>query len=185
VLLKVFYDHQGYYGDNLIIAEMEKHLDGEGKLKDFKMAFEEAAGEPWEARRHSFYFDTHYIKTALLNSTDMTETAVDNWLSHGMNNVEISIERFAADVNQYVNQREKNFRLVFLIDEIGQYIGDRRDLMLNLQTVTENLGALCQGRAWIMVTSQESIDEIVKVKGDDYSRIQGRFDTRLLLSSIS
>src|SRR5699024_6574684 len=69
--------------------------------------------------------------------------------------------------------------------EIGQYIGDRRDLMLNLQTVTENLGALCEGRAWVIVTSQESIDSIVKVKGDDFSRIQGRFDTRLSLSSVS
>lgn len=72
-----------------------------------------------------------------------------------------------------------------MIDEVGQYIGDRRDLMLNLQTVTENLGTFCEGRAWVMVTSQESIDSIVKVKGDDFSRIQGRFDTRLSLSSIS
>src|SRR5699024_7131708 len=100
-------------------------------------------------------------------------------------NIDISIEKFAEDVNKYIKQKEPNFRLVFLVDEIGQYIGDRRDLMLNLQTVTENLGALCEGRAWVIVTSQESIDSIVKVKGDDFSRIQGRFDTRLSLSSVS
>lgn len=185
VLLKVFYEHLGYYGDNLAVAEMEKHLDEEGKLETFKSAFEKVAGEPWEARRHSFYFDTHYIKTALTSATDMTETSVDTWLNHGVENIDISIGKFAADVNQYIQQKEPEFRLVFLIDEIGQYIGDRRDLMLNLQTVTENLGALCEGRAWVMVTSQESIDSIVKVKGDDFSRIQGRFDTRLSLSSVS
>ena len=65
------------------------------------------------------------------------------------------------------------------MDEIGQFIGDSRSLMLNLQTVAEDLGTYCQGKVWIMVTSQESIDSIVKVKGDDFSRIQGRFDTRL------
>src|SRR5699024_3548812 len=126
----------------------------------------------------------HYIKEALLSVTDMTEDSVDNWLSHS-GQVEVSIERFAEEVKEYIDSKEPGFHLVFLIDEIGQYIGDRRDLMLNLQTVTENLGAICQGQAWVIVTSQESIDSIVKVKGDDFSRIQGRFDTRLSLSSIS
>src|SRR5690606_6786179 len=122
---------------------------------------------------------------ALLRSTEMTEESIDNWLSTGTSNIEISIEKFAEEVKEYIDQKDPNFHLIFLIDEIGQYIGDRRDLMLNLQTVAENLGAVCQGRAWIMVTSQESIDSVVKVKGDDFSRIQGRFDTRLSLSSVS
>jgi hypothetical protein len=185
VLIKVFNEHRGYYGDNPVVAELEKYLDDQGYLEMFKTEFEKAAGEPWLNRRHSFYFDTHYVRTALINSTDMTEEAVDTWLNHGADNVEISIEKFAHEVKSYIDTKEPDFHLVFLIDEVGQYIGDRRDLMLNLQTVTENLGAICQGQAWVMVTSQESIDSIVKVKGDDFSRIQGRFDTRLSLSSIS
>lgn len=185
VLLKVFYEHRGYYGDNPAVAELEKYLDDQGYLEAYKEEYEKVAGEPWVNRRNSFYFDSHYVKTALLHATDMTEEAVDNWLKHGVDNVEISIEKFAKDVKEYIDSKGSDFHLVFLIDEIGQYIGDRRDLMLNLQTVTENLGAICQGRAWVMVTSQESIDSIVKVKGDDFSRIQGRFDTRLSLSSIS
>jgi hypothetical protein len=36
-----------------------------------------------------------------------------------------------------------------------------------------------------MVTSQEAIDSVVKISGDDFSKIQGRFNTRLLLSSAS
>src|SRR5690625_2264651 len=185
VLLKVFYEHRGYYGDNPVVAELEKYLDEEGSLEAFKDEYEKVAEEPWLNRRHSFYFDTHYVKEALIKATDMTEEAVDNWLNYGAENIEVSIEKFAHDVKKYIDTKEPNFHLVFLIDEIGQYIGDRRDLMLNLQTVTENLGAICGGRAWVMVTSQESIDSIVKVKGDDFSRIQGRFDTRLSLSSIS
>lgn len=185
VLIKVFNEHRGYYGDNPVVAELEKYLDKEGYLEAFKEEFEKAAGEPWLNRRHSFYFDTDYVKTALMNAAGMTEDAVDTWLNYGAENVEISIEKFAHEVKEYIDSKEPNFHLVFLIDEIGQYIGDRRDLMLNLQTVTENLGTICKGQAWVMVTSQESIDSIVKVKGDDFSRIQGRFDTRLSLSSIS
>lgn len=185
VLLKVFNEHRGYYGDNLGIAKLEQYLDEQGLFEEFKVEFEKAANEPWESRRNSFYFDSHYVKTALLASTDMTEDAINRWLEHGVDHVEVSIENFAKEVKEYIDTKEKGFHLIFLIDEIGQYIGDSRSLMLNLQTVTENLGAICQGKAWVMVTSQESIDSIVKVKGDDFSRIQGRFDTKLSLSSVS
>src|SRR5699024_10616671 len=55
VLLKVFYDHQGYYGDNIVVAELEKYLDDEGYLAAYKTAYEQVANEPWENRRHSFH----------------------------------------------------------------------------------------------------------------------------------
>ncbi|WP_298068990.1 hypothetical protein [uncultured Mailhella sp.] len=36
-----------------------------------------------------------------------------------------------------------------------------------------------------MVTSQEAIDSVVQIKGNDFSKIHGRFNTRLILSSSS
>ena len=57
--------------------------------------------------------------------------------------------------------------------------------MLNLQTVTEDLGTACKGNAWIIVTSQQDIDSITKTMGEDFSKIQGRFDTRIALSSAN
>jgi hypothetical protein len=185
VFMKVFYEHRGYYGDIPGVAEMEKYLDKQGVYEAFKAEFKSLAGEAWEERRNSFYFDADFVIGALTKVTDMTEDSARNWFENGVNNFEISIEKFAKDVNEYINSKGRNFHLIFLVDEIGQYIGDNRSLMLNLQTVAEDLGTHCKGKVWIMVTSQESIDSIIKVKGDDFSRIQGRFDTRLSLSSIS
>ena len=71
----------------------------------------------------------------------------------------------------------------FLVDEIGQYIADDSKLMVNLQTVAEDLGTACQGKVWIAVTSQQDIDSITKTMGDDFSKIQGRFNTRVSLTS--
>lgn len=185
VFMKVFYEHRGYYGDVPGVAEMEKYLDDNGLYESFKSEFESAAGEPWKERRNTFYFDRDFVIKALTKVTDMSEESASNWFDNGVDNFEISIEKFAKDVKEYVDSKGPNFHLVFLVDEIGQYIGDSRNLMLNLQTLTEDLGTHAQGKVWVMVTSQESIDSIVKVKGDDFSRIQGRFDTRLSLSSIS
>jgi hypothetical protein len=73
------------------------------------------------------------------------------------------------------------------VDEVGQFIGDNTQMMLTLQTIIEQLGGLCQGRAWVIVTSQEDIDAAIgetnKAKSQDFSKIQGRFHTRLSLAS--
>jgi len=185
VFMKVFYEHRGYYGDIPGVAEMEKYLDQKGVYEDFKNEFKELAGEAWVERRNTFYFDADFVIGALTKVTAMSEESARNWFENGVNNYEISIEKFAKDVKEYIEQKGENFHLVFLVDEIGQYIGDSRQLMLNLQTVTEDIGTYCNGKVWIIVTAQESIDSLLKVKGDDFSRIQGRFDTRLSLSSIS
>ena len=37
-----------------------------------------------------------------------------------------------------------------MVDEVGQFIGANTQLMLTLQTITEQLGTLCQGRAWVI-----------------------------------
>lgn len=185
VFMKVFYEHLGFYGDDLGIAEMEKYLAKEGLYDDFKREFKALSGEEWVERRNTFYFDADYVIGALTKITNMSEESARNWFENGVNNVEISIEKFAKDVKEYIDQKGGNFHLIFLVDEIGQYIGDNRQLMLNLQTLAEDLGTHCKGKVWIVVTSQESIDSIVKVRGDDFSRIQGRFDTRLSLSSLS
>ncbi len=185
VFTKVFYEHQGFYGEIPGVAEMEKYLTKEGIYEEFKREFKASAGEKWVDRRNTFYFDADYVIEALTKVTSMSEETARNWFENGVNNFEISIEKFSKDVKEYIAQKSDNFHLIFLVDEIGQYIGDSRQLMLNLQTLAEDLGTHCQGKVWIVVTSQESIDSLVKVKGDDFSRIQGRFDTRLSLSSIS
>lgn len=90
-----------------------------------------------------------------------------------------------SDIKEYVDGKGDKFRLLFMVDEVGQYIGDDGDLMINLQSLVEELGAKCMGKVWVMVTSQEAIDSVVKIAGDDFSKIQGRFNTRLSLSSSS
>lgn len=185
VFMKVFYEHRGYYGDIPGVAEMEKYLDKQGKFEAFKQEFQSLVGESWEERRSTFYFDQDFVIEALGKVINLSEASARKWIEEKVDDFEMDIQTFAKDVKDYIDSKGPNFHLVFLVDEIGQYIGDNRNLMLNLQTLTEDLGTYAEGKVWVMVTSQESIDSIIKVKGDDFSRIQGRFDTRLSLSSIS
>ena len=72
-----------------------------------------------------------------------------------------------------------------MADEVGQYVGTNVSLLLDLQGVIEKLGSECKGKVWVVCTGQSALDEIIKVRSDEFSRIQDRFKTRLSLSSSS
>ena len=183
VFLKVFNEMQGFYGANPHIADLERKLTNDGKYEEFKSKFEELNGEPWTEARNDFDYNQDDVVDVLSDMGVMSEDAARNWCEKALTPYAISIEAFAALVKKYIERKGKNHHVVFLVDEIGQYIGEDSRLMLNLQTVTEDLGTACKGKVWIVVTSQQAIDSVIKVKGDDFSKIMGRFDTRLSLSS--
>ena len=185
VFLKVFNQMQGFCGSIPHVADLERRLSEEGRYDEFKAAFEEEYGDPWEESRQDFDFIQDSVVDALVSMDFMSEAAARNWCEKAVEPYTISIEDFAKRVKSYIERKGNNHHVVFLVDEIGQYIGDDSKLMLNLQTVTEELGKECMGKAWVIVTSQQDIDSITKVKGNDFSKIQGRFDTRLSLSSAN
>lgn len=185
VFLKVFNEMQGFCGAIPFLADLERKLSEDGRYEEFKERFEESFGTEWTEARNDFDFIQDDIVEVLAEMDFMSEEAGRNWCERATTEYSISIERFADLVRRYIERKGGNHHVVFLVDEIGQYIGDDSKLMLNLQTVTEDLGTACKGKAWIVVTSQQDIDSITKTKGNDFSKIQGRFDTRLALSSAN
>ena len=184
VFAKVFYEHCGFYGDDLKIAKLEQFITKSGKMEQFKEEFALINGDEWENARDAFAFFEDDVVDALISTLGMSETAARNWFN-GTETAEMSIEQLVREIKEYIDSKGKDYRLLFMIDEVGQYIGSDSDLMINLQTIVEEIGKSCGGRVWVMVTSQEAIDSITKISGDDFSKIQGRFNTRLSLSSSS
>lgn len=185
VFLKVFNEMQGFCGAMPFLADLERKLTEEGQYNEFKQKFEEVYGEAWEDSRQDFDFIQDDVVEVLTGMDFMSEAAARNWCEKAAEPYQISIEDFAKRVKAYIDRKGNNHHVVFLVDEIGQYIGEDSKLMLNLQTVTEELGKECMGKSWVIVTSQQDIDSVTKVKGNDFSKIQGRFDTRLSLSSAN
>ncbi|WP_414571185.1 BREX system P-loop protein BrxC [Nostoc sp. CCY 9925] len=187
VFQKVFDEHLGYFGTVLPIAEFERQLDRQGKYAAFQQAFLAESGLEWKENRDAWGFHQDAIASALQTSTGMSAEAANRLLDFGEQNYTLSPEKFAGMVKQYLDSKGPQHRLIFMVDEVGQYIGEDSKLMLNLQTVVEDLGTYCLGKAWVVVTSQEAMDEITKnkIKGEDFSKIIGRFYRPLNLSSAN
>lgn len=188
---RVFYDHLGFYGEDLKLARLEEFIDARGKTDEFRARYEELTGDPWLETRESYEFNSDDVIGALADTGVMSESEAERYLEGG-DQASFSIDWLASKIVEYAERRRREtnerFRLVFMVDEVGQFVGNGKNTarMLNLQSVVEDLGAKGKGSVWVVVTSQEAIDQVVSMSGrsDDFSKITGRFKTRLSLSGI-
>lgn len=189
VFLKLLNEKQGYSGDHPHIAHMERHLDERGQLAVFHAAFLREAGEDWVQERDAWEFHRDEVVAALAEALGQSTASMEKWVDGAEENFSLTVENFAKWVRRYLDRQGPDHRIMFLADEVGQFIGNDTHLMLNLQTITEQLGTVCHGRAWVVVTSQEDLDAVLGdlkgAKAQDFSKIQGRFKTRLSLSSAN
>lgn len=184
VFAKQFYDYLGYYGSDLKVARFEKFLDDQKKYDIFKEKFEIIHGTSWIEARDAFSFFEDDIVEAMMKTLSCSESTARNWFN-SEETIDFNVEKLTDEIKKYVESKGKDFRLLFMIDEMGMYVGDSTENMITLQAIVQQLGVKCNGQVWVMVTGQEAIDSVIKVKGSDLSKILARFDIKLKLSSSS
>lgn len=187
IFLKVFNKKLGYCSEVAWLADVERTFDKDGIYDDFKKAFKEVSGCEWVDVRGEYAYRKDEFVKALMQVKNISEQSARDLIKDSKTDYSISPDSFAKLIKEYLDSKGPKNRIIFLVDEIGQFISDNTNLMLGLQTVVENLGSMCNGRAWVMVTSQEAIDTITKerFRDQDFSKIQGRFDTKLSLSGAN
>ena len=186
VFMKVFNEMRGYYPKQGYIAAFEKKLDADGLYDNFKTKFKDYSGTSWEVGREQFEWEVDNIAKAISEVRSIAYESAQQQVQKLDSNYSISVEDFANEVSEYTKTQDKDYRLIFMVDEIGQYIGDNSRLMLNLQTIVESLATKCKGSAWVVVTSQSAVAELVdtnKLTETDFSKILGRFKVKLNLTS--
>ena len=188
VFMKVLNELQGYYGNQGYVGRFEHDLDKRGVFGTFKDTYLRLNGRRWENDREALATVTKssFAKAyAELFSTSLEEAL--KVIGEAKADYRLSIEGFADRVKDYLDSQAPGFRLNFFVDEAGQFVGENRSRLLNLQTVVESLATATNGRASVFVTSQADLEGILgeeKVRqADDLSKIQGRFRTKLTLAS--
>jgi hypothetical protein len=188
VFMKVLNELQGYYGNQGYVAQFEHDLNKRGQFEAFKQTYQRVNGRSWENDRDALATVTkRSFAKAYAEQFGGSEDDAIKVVSDAKDSYRLSIEGFAARVKEYLDSQPSGFRLNFFVDEAGQFIGQERSRLLNLQTVVESLATATDGRATVFITSQADLEGILgQVKfeqADDLSKIQGRFKTKLTLAS--
>ena len=183
VFYKVYFEARGLYSKDLGVGALERDLEDRGELARFREAYQEEAGHTWEVGRVNTVFSEALVSKALARLGHQVDQPFRSYREQ----LNLSAEAFAQDVASWLDRQGPHQRIAFFVDEVGQFIGDDSQLMLNLQTITEQLATHCPGRAWVFVTSQEELSGITaqmnERRSTDFSKIQGRFAIKVSLST--
>ncbi|QNI68446.1 BREX system P-loop protein BrxC [Synechococcus sp. BMK-MC-1] len=188
VFMKVLNELQGYYGNQGYVAQLEHDMATRGEFEPFQQTYAQVNNRQWSDDRDAVATVTkRKFAKAYAEHFGGSEDDAITVINDAKKNYRLSIEGFAKRVREYLDQQEDGFRLNFFVDEAGQFIGQERSRLLNLQTVVESLATATDGRATVFITSQADLEGVlgqVKIEqADDLSKIQGRFKTKLSLAS--
>ena len=129
------------YAEDFDLAELEITLEADGKLNEFRDIFEKKFKKPWRVRRKVATGINE--ASAVLNEMDPdTYPYADSYaksLGAG-GRADINPNKLARRAFELAERRAPGKALIFIIDEVGQYVSRSVEKMLDLQAVVQAFG---------------------------------------------
>jgi len=186
VMFKKFLQRLGY-SSVASVAIMERELDNFGHLDTVKRYIEESGENYRQVATNAGEF-RRLVLRAMAEKLDYSKDEASDFLKSAVEKFDkLSPADFAEQCVDYAKKSGK--RLVFIIDEIGQYVVSLRnndDRILELQGVAEMLSSKGNGAVRLIVTSQEKLDQLIVNNAYDkrkLGKLTDRFEGRLDLTS--
>jgi hypothetical protein len=182
------------YSEDFDIAELEIELEAENKLPEFIATCKTLLNKDWETVRAGAQKLSR--ASAILHQLDpKLYPSADSW-SHSQRNrdASISVSKVVKRTFDLWGRRRKGKALVFIIDEVGQHVARSGDKIEDLRATIEEFGKVGKNLlkehkiiapCWIVVTSQEKLDEVVAAidsKRVELAKLQDRFRYRVDLA---
>lgn len=175
------------YSEDFDLAELENSLESDGLLDQFREKFQARHGKAWEVRR-KLGRAVNEASAVLCDMDHKTYPEADSWAKAlGQGRADVTPNLLAQRAFELAARRRPDHALIFVIDEVGQYVSRSVDKMLDLQAVVQAIGKEGKNRVvrrqavapfWIIVTSQEKLNEVVAAldsKKVELARLQDRF----------
>jgi hypothetical protein len=173
------------YSRNLKVAAFERKLRKDGRLDEFVTLFQQETGEPWcNYQNDELVVDSllpdlaHRLYPELFRSPHAFSAA-----SH--DSIYLMKDR-VAEILDIVREYTGKDYVLFVIDEVGQYVGSNQNKILDLQGLAENLKNLAAGRAWLIGTAQQTLTDdnpSAALNSPELFKVKDRFPIRVNLES--
>jgi hypothetical protein len=149
------------YSKEKKLAQLEFTLDQRNLYDGFKSTYQQRYGGSWEDIHNDPLLGVRRASEILpeVMPQDFPDSMDFLKLRFEMSeNVRDIAQRMIDIIRKHTGQEN----ILILIDEAGQYVAPRGELILNLDGLARNLKELGQGKVWIMATGQQTLTEIVE-----------------------
>lgn len=175
------------YAEDFDLAELEITLESDQRLERFENEFKNEYGEPWRKRRQ-MGLAINEASATLHRMDPKTYPSPDSYaIATGKGRADVDPNKLARRAFELAKRRASGKALIFVVDEVGQYVSRSVEKMLDLQAIVQALGVEGRNRTerreaispfWLFVTSQEKLDEVVTAldsKKIELARLKDRF----------
>lgn len=190
IFINMLNRHRGYNSDDIPLAILlEKELDKKGLFGKFQEILKDEFSYTWKGSEQNIA--SFALETVLDVAKRLMPSIDTNSLSTKLTNPDTYKVGIAStlipELKDYLKDKEPNFRLIFLVDEISQYIGKNKDILLNFQNIIERVSEDLNNQVWIAVTAQQTLDNVTHGVGsndpqDEFGKILGRFPNEFRIS---
>jgi uncharacterized protein DUF6079 len=172
------------YAKDLDLSELEITLEERNELRHFEDEYRRICKKEWATEKGKVAFALSEASRVLHSLDPDTYPMADSWVKAVKNKADITPGKLAERIRELMNRRRPGQSLIFVIDEVGQFVARDIQKMLDLQAVVQNLGIKGRGKQWIVVTSQEKLGELVSGLDDkkiELARLMDRFPLQVHL----
>lgn len=183
IMHRCFVRYLGYAG-HIDIAQLEIDLESDARLDEFKARFHSVFGKQWDAEKAKVAFALNQASRVMHELEPATYSAADSWVKGAQHRADVTPGVLAERCKELMGRRRSGHTLVFVIDEVGQFVARDVQKMLDLQALVQSLGRVGRGKMWLIVTSQEKLTELVGGLDDrrvELARLMDRFPLQVHL----
>ena len=183
IMYGLFLQSLGYAKD-LDLSELEIGLEENKTLDVFEKEYKRIFKKEWSAEKGKVAFALSEASRVLNSLDPATYPMADSWVKAVKNKADISPGKLAERATELMKRRRPNQSLMFVVDEVGQFVARDVQKMLDLQAIVQNLGTKGRGKHWVVVTSQEKLGELVSGLDDkkiELARLMDRFPLQVHL----
>ncbi|MBE7502027.1 MAG: BREX system P-loop protein BrxC [Verrucomicrobiales bacterium] len=147
------------YSEDLKVAELERMLERDGKLAEFEQrAAAELEGIPWkEVHNQPLVANPIAARLAAVFYPRLFP-AHEAFQDIALDVMKSEVRR-VEEMLGLIRRKSGKKRILFIVDEVGQYVSAKPNLILNLDGLAKNLKQLGGGQVWIFATAQQTLTE--------------------------
>jgi hypothetical protein len=183
IMYGLFLQSLGYAKD-LDLSELEIGLEEKGQLARFEEEYKRLFKKDWSAEKGKVAFALSEASRVLHSLDSDTYPLADSWVKAVKNKADITPGKLAERAGLLMKRRKPGLSLLFVVDEVGQFVARDVQKMLDLQAIVQSLGVKGRGKHWLVVTSQEKLGELVSGLDDkkiELARLMDRFPLQVHL----
>ncbi len=169
IMYRLLLRHLGYASD-LDLAELEITLEADARLDAFQAKYRDLFIREWDAGKGLIAIAVQQASRVMHELDPDTYATVDSWRESAKGRADITPSDLATRAMELMRRRRPGRALLFVVDEVGQFVARDVQKMLDLQAVVQSLGRVGRGKMWLVVTSQEKLTELVG--GLDSTRVE-------------